>query len=202
MARLADDVEGRTCIYLAGPEVFLLPPTRAMDVGVRKKEICLRYGFDAAYPSDEEPDFTELSTDVGLEIFDICVRMMSRCDLVIANMTPFRGVSMDVGTAIEMSYMYAMQKSVFAYSNVTDDYRGRIAGAGLMNDNESVEDYGFTDNLMCEGLVRRSGNEVVRHKAPHAELLTALEGFEECVRQAQLLFGSPAEGTMHLPEGA
>jgi nucleoside 2-deoxyribosyltransferase len=45
-----------------------------------------------------------------LRIFDVCVAMMQQCDLAIAQLTPFRGVSMDVGTAVELGYMHARGK--------------------------------------------------------------------------------------------
>jgi len=169
-------------VYLAGPEVFL---PEAAALGARKKRICLEHGFDARFPLDVLPDTRDAEPhEIALRIFDICMEMMDTCDLVIANLTPFRGVSMDVGTAVEVGHMYAHGKSVFAYTNVIADYAERVAATGSSDGAQLVEDFGFCDNLMCEGPVRRSGGEVVRCQVPADQLLTALDGFEICVREA------------------
>ena len=51
---------------------------------------------------------------------------MDGVDLVIANMTPFRGPSMDVGTAVELGYSFARGLPVFGYTNIVDDYEARV----------------------------------------------------------------------------
>lgn len=174
-------------VYLAGPDVFL---AGAEAIGARKKAICRAHGFDALFPLDDGPDATGLEPrDLALAIFDRCVAMMDASDLVIANMTPFRGISMDVGTAVELGYMHARGKPVFGYTNVVDDYHARVDAAGFSGNAELVERFGFVDNLMCEGAVLRSGAEVVRTRVPRASQLTSLAGFERCVVQARDAIG-------------
>ena len=194
-------------IYLAGPEVFL---AEAIAIGARKKAICADHGFEGIYPFDE-PLPTGAMTEVGHRIFDNCVGMMDRCDLpasvldptrplivfehlvdmlersdlAIANMTPFRGVSMDVGTAVEIGYMHAQGKPVFGYTNVAADYVDRCDDDGC-----EVEAFGFHDNLMCEGPVFHSGGYVVRGDVAPDALYTDLEAFEACVRQARQRAGA------------
>jgi nucleoside 2-deoxyribosyltransferase len=163
-------------IYLAGPEVFL---AEATAIGARKKAICATYEFEGVYPFDE-PLPTGITTDVGHRIFDNCVAMMDRCDLVVANMTPWRGISMDVGTAVEVGYMYAQGKPVFGYTNVATDYATRCE-----DDGGEIEAFGFHDNLMCEGPVFLSGGHVVRRDVAPDSRYTDLEAFEACVRQAR-----------------
>ena len=116
---------------------------------------------------------------IGHYIFDKCVAHMDTCDLVIANMTPFRGPSMDVGTTVEIGYMLAKGKPVFGYTNVAADYAARVEPDGLL-----LEEFGFCDNLMCDGTVWRSGTTVTRGDVPPDAVLTWLAGFEECVRGA------------------
>jgi nucleoside 2-deoxyribosyltransferase len=170
-------------VYLAGPEVFL---PEALELGKKKTEICNMYDFEARFPLDVVPDPDEIDpSSVAISIFDVCVAMMDTCDLLIANMTPFRGISMDVGTAVELGYMHAKGKPVFGYTNVEADYATRVSDAGLSDELQLVENYGLFDNLMCDGPVRRSGGEVVRYAVPGSELLTSLEGFELCVKQAR-----------------
>jgi nucleoside 2-deoxyribosyltransferase len=163
-------------IYLAGPEVFL---PDAVAIGVRKKAICTAHGFVGVYPFDE-PLPTGTVTEVGHRIFDNCVAMMDRCDLVVANMTPWRGLSMDVGTAVEIGYMHAQGKPVFGYTNVASDLADRCEDDGC-----DIEAFGFHDNLMCEGPVWRSGAEVVRGDVPAASRFDDLDAFERCVLQVR-----------------
>ncbi len=167
-------------VYLAGPEVFL---PDAVEIGDRKKDLCRAYGFEGVFPLDEAPRGTGPAADTGHEIFDICVSMMDRCDLCIANLTPFRGISVDVGTAVEIGYLYACGKPVFGYSNSADDYKVRLQASGP-GDGTMVEDFGFFDNAMCEGVVTRSGGGVVRPGTDHPRQLSDLEGFEACLARA------------------
>lgn len=97
---------------------------------------------------------------------------------------------MDVGTAIEVGYMYASGKAVFGYTNVVANYAERVAVTHLSDGSQLVEDFGLFDNLMCEGPVRRSGGQVVRCHVAADELLTALDGFEICIRQAEKILST------------
>jgi nucleoside 2-deoxyribosyltransferase len=167
-------------VYLAGPEVFL---PDALDIGERKKRICAQHGFTGLFPSDSDAASGDPHLDSAAAIFRHCVACMDRADLVIANMTPFRGVSMDVGTAVELGYMYARGVPVFGYTNVADDYGERVEADGM-----SVEAFGLCDNLMCESAVVASGARVVRTTVDADVRYTDLAGFEECVRAAAEVF--------------
>lgn len=181
---------GAPTIYLAGPEVFF---PNALEIGDQKKKICTSYGFDAHFPLDRLPDVGRDPLDVAKQIFSICLEMMDDSDLVVANMTPFRGVSMDVGTAIELGYMYAQGKPVFGYTNDVQDYAARVTTAGVMVSDQQVEDFGLSDNLMCEGVVRWPRNSppkgsdggVIRTEVLDDERFLSLDGFEAAVQQAR-----------------
>ena len=163
--------------YLAGPDVFL---PQAVALGEAKKAICAEHGLDGASPLD--PVDGHLPSLDGLAIFEHCVAHLDVCDLVIANLTPFRGPSMDVGTAMEMGYALARGVPVFGYTNVATDYRDRVdAEPGWL-----VEDFGFVDNLMCEGAVRARGGDVVRTAiaGDAATVLADLTGFRTVVARA------------------
>jgi nucleoside 2-deoxyribosyltransferase len=174
----------RTKVYLAGPDVFL---PDAQERGNQKKALCAQYGFQGVFPLDAGPVGAEAARDAAFAVFEICVAMMHDCQLAIANLTPFRGVSMDVGTAVEIGYMAAIGKPVFGYTNVIESYKDRVEAAGMAL-GWVVEDYGLFDNLMCEGVVRRSGGEVVRHQVEPADRLANVQGFEDCLRQAARRF--------------
>jgi nucleoside 2-deoxyribosyltransferase len=172
----------RRAIYLAGPDVFL---PDAAAIGRAKKEICRRHGFDARFPTD---DPAGPLTAEG--IFDACVAMMRSCDLAVANLTPFRGISMDVGTAVEIGFMLASGRPVYGYTNVVAHYGHRARGALADLGGELVEDFDLADNLMCEGAIARSGGLMVRHDAAPDRIWTDLAGFERCV---QLIRPAPAD---------
>ena len=93
-----------TRIYLAGPEVFL-PDAR--EIAEAKKAICRAHGLEGAFPADPEIKDTERlpAPEIARLIAESNLALMDGCDCLIANLTPFRGVSMDTGTAFEMGYM-------------------------------------------------------------------------------------------------
>jgi len=108
MAELSASPQGPR-VYLAGPDVFL---PDAIEVGEAKKRMCQEHGLVGVFPLDGPYErLTGLAPrDAGLAAFDICIELMDTSQLGIASMTPFRGPSMDVGTAVEMGYLYAQGK--------------------------------------------------------------------------------------------
>ena len=186
-------------VYLAGPEVFL---EDVASLGARKKQVCADHGFEGVMPHDAERDLSGLTAiEAGLAIYRANVEEIGRCDLLVANMTPFRGPSVDPGTAFEMGYMRGLGRPVFAYSNVIGDFTertraflgpatlvrrgdGRVAdGAG-----QSLEAFGLTDNLMMDGAVHDSDPEgVVIPAETAADPLRDLAAFEACVARAARL---------------
>jgi nucleoside 2-deoxyribosyltransferase len=179
-------------IYLAGPEVFLPDPIGA---GARKQALCAAHGFAGVYPMDAGLDLRGLSkAEAARRISLANEALMRSCDLLIANCTPFRGVSMDVGTAFEVGYMRALGRPVLGYTNTPLDLRERSAmgRAAIDSDAEGVEieDFGLAENLMIEIAIMESGGTLVRHaEAPGAEM-TDLAGFEACLRQAKALISA------------
>ena len=97
-------------IYLAGPDVFLRD---ALAQAEKKRARCAEAGYVGVFPFDTILDFTGLTQrDKALRIYHADVALMDSCDICLAQMTPFRGPSMDVGTAYEMGYMRAQGKPV------------------------------------------------------------------------------------------
>ena len=160
-------------VYLAGPDVFL---SDALAQGERKKAICRAHGLDGRYPLDVAalPAGLELAAQAQ-QLFTAMIRLMDECDAGLANLTPFRGPSMDVGTAFELGYLHGRGKPVFGYSNDPRDYERRVMPDGLL-----IEAFGLCDNLMIEGPIAR----VVRAATSPPHALGGLEAFELCVRQA------------------
>ena len=179
-------------VYLAGPDVFFPEP---VELGRKKKAICARYGLVGLYPLDNEIADQD-PAQMAMEIYRQNCRLMDRADAIIANMTPFRGVSMDVGTAFEIGYVRAQGKLVFAYTNEASpvDYAGRMrrlgqergAGGLVDHDGHAIEDFGLSDNLMMMGALFESTSALVTIR--DVETTDAHAVFEECVRRAALRF--------------
>lgn len=171
-------------LYLAGPDVFLANP---LEVARLKQAICQQYGFTGLFPFDLSLDLASLSPfQQGMAIYQSNIELMNRSDLIVANMTPFRGPSMDVGTAFEMGYMAAQGKPVFGYSNDGRLYAERVAGVGGLDaDGLSIEAFEMADNLMLEGAIALSNGCLIREQAPQATAYyTELKAFEAVVKIA------------------
>jgi len=168
-------------VYLAGPDVFF---PDAIEVGRRKKAICSEHGFEGVFPLDAELDLAGLAPpEQGYRCFDAMVELMEGCDLVIANLTPFRGPSMDVGTAVEIGYMHGRSKPVFGYTNVATSYADRVAPDQFL-----IEPFDLVDNLMVEGPIHSTGVHVVRSSVPGEKIYVSFEGFRACVALAAEFF--------------
>ncbi len=172
--------------YLAGPDVFFAQP---LEIGQEKKRICARYGLEGVFPLDAEFDIAGFPlAEQGYRCFDATANLMRTCDLAIANLTPFRGPSTDVGTAIEVGYMYALGKLVLGYTNVSQNFAERVGQDGFL-----VEPFGLVDNLMVDGAIVRSGGVVICVSVPEDQIYKSLEGFEKCVEHAaKILSGNSA----------
>ena len=175
-------------IYLAGPDVFL---PDAMEIGRRKAALCASYGLTGLYPLDNVVDLE--AEDASVRIFQGNEAMMREADAIIANLTPFRGPSADVGTVYEIGYMAGLGKLCLAYSNDPSSYADRFAAlsarpltAGPISDNQGmlVEDFGLGDNLMIIHALEVHGRSLVTPRHPPTDLWGDLTAFEACVRLA------------------
>jgi nucleoside 2-deoxyribosyltransferase len=184
--------------YLAGPDVFL---ANAKEVGEQKKVLCRQYGFEGVFPLDIDVAVVgKAPREVGLCISDVNENLINRCQIVVANITPFRGQSLDVGTAYEMGFAHALGKKVFAYTNVAASFTDRTINAlnfqvvrssdGKLRDANGmfIEEVDLADNLMIDGCIHANGGLLVIEDAPADELYTFLGGFEKCLQAAQKMF--------------
>jgi len=158
------DSPHRPRVYLAGPEVFL---PDAAEVGARKVALCAEHGLDGLYPLDNALDLSGLAAaDQARAVAMANEDLMRSADALIANLTPFRGPSMDCGTAFEIGFMRASGRPVFGYTTATADYHARATAfrnaAPDWRDGDRphtmIEDYGLTENLMIDIAVRASGH--------------------------------------------
>jgi len=176
-------------IYLAGPEVFL---PHAVAAGEAKKALCQQYGFEGLYPLDNEisgSDGKSLAFAISRENENLI-----RCaDIIIANLTPFRGASADAGTVYELGLARGLNKVLAGYSNTTILFAQRsweLYGAGDEQtaelhdrDGMSVENFGLHDNLMIEGGIKQSGGIFISNHARETERFTDLSAFEQVLKR-------------------
>jgi hypothetical protein len=83
---------------------------------------------------------------------------MLASDIMIANLTPFRGPSADDGTAFELGFFDALGRPIFAYSNACGGLAERTrAFLARVPDTLAVEDFGLPCNLMLPHAVLQRG---------------------------------------------
>ncbi len=131
-------------MYLAGPDVFWPEPQARLAA---LAAICRAHGLDPVTP------FDPLQAPPGWAALPDADRIARQneahiraCDAVIANLTPFRGVSADVGTAYEVGFARALGLPVYAYTTAMQTLPDRTRAAGA--DAFAVEDFGLRENLM------------------------------------------------------
>lgn len=116
-------------IYLAGPEVFF--PAEEHNASIAEKKRLLReVGCEGVDPLDTALTFSEHDTKPvrGHRISQVNRELMDSCDAIVANLTPFRGISADPGTVFEVCYMIGLGKPAFGFTMEHRHYRER-AGA-------------------------------------------------------------------------
>jgi len=189
----------RPRVYLAGPEVFFPDPVAA---GAEKKRLCCQHGYEGVYPLDNVIEGAEhLSPqELARRISHGNERLMRSCDLLIANCTPFRSVSMDVGTAFEIGFMQALGRPVLGYSNTPTDYAARVRATtdavSHLWDAESntadIEDFGLAENLMIAVAITEASGLFVTEEVPAERMLSDLTGFCRCLERARALITGKA----------
>lgn len=180
-------------IYLAGPEVFLPDARQILD---RKIALTSTYGFVPVAPGDLKVDPSLAGKAKGLAISTHNESLMLGADAIIANLTPYRGVSADVGTVYELGFMCARNCPAYAFTNVVDGYFERVSayyGGQVQTDPHGrmrgpdglmIENCDFIDNLMLDGGVESRNGAVIRHAAAPDALYTDLTAFEACLALA------------------
>jgi len=175
--------------YLAGPDVFL---PGAVAHARRKEAICARHGIEGLSPLNE--DVPALGSDAGwAAIYQKDIAMMEACALVIANLTPFRGVSADSGTLIEVGWFLGRGRPVFGYTNSAATFADRssayLAAVPDALPDLAVERFGLPDNLMISGAVLQGGHPIMLPGDGQDRTFDSLEVFEACVVMAARSLG-------------
>lgn len=179
--------------YLAGPDVFL---ANAVAHAQSKVALCARHGIEGRPPLNDDVDQIGAMSDADAwaTIYRKDIAMMEGCDIIIANLTPFRGASADSGTLIEVGWFLGHGRPVFGYTNSAVPFaercRRQVAALPDPLPGLSVEGFGLPDNLMIQGAaVQGGGHPIVVPPDGQDRPFDSLEVFETCVALAARLHG-------------
>lgn len=127
-------------VYLAGADRYY-PDADALIA--RKRALCTAAGLSARLAGDDvtlSPQAGELQ---AREAYAGALANLRASDLLVANLTPWRGPGCEPATAFEAGFASALGKPVLAYLNIEDeedaDYRSRVeAWLGALPDASGV----------------------------------------------------------------
>lgn len=192
-------------IYLAGPDVFF---PNADEIKEAKRKIAENQGIIPLFPLDNvvrdlffQKSLTK--SQKGLIISKANEILMDKADGIIANITPYNGPSLDVGTAVEIGYMRKAQKPIECYTNSPVNFLNRVKSwlksqnietykdkFSAIRDNKHnmmLEDFGddIVDNIMVDGAYTLSGGGLSKplKKMKDKDLYKSLEQFERAVKR-------------------
>ncbi|EMP56296.1 nucleoside 2-deoxyribosyltransferase [Marinobacter santoriniensis NKSG1] len=170
-------------IYLAGPEVFF-PAGEHQAIVAEKKRLLREAGLEGVDPLDTELAFSEdlPKPKRGHRIYQANRELMDSCHAIIANLTPFRGISADPGTVFEIGYMIGQGKPAFGFTLNSRHYRERTGATDLDQLGHTIEDFEMSDNLMIEGGIRESGGQLFVAERPGEHRFFSADLFRLCVR--------------------
>jgi len=117
-------------VYLAGPDVFFPDASERSEI---LKIQCDLWGLDGIFPLDSEIELEDpLEQEAnGYRIFSENIKLIKSCSAMLANITPFRGPSLDAGTAFEIGYGFACGLLVVGYTASKEMYKDRVVPDGL-----------------------------------------------------------------------
>lgn len=142
-------------IYFAGPNVFHPEVEKIDDIS---RKISKEFSHTPLIPTDTEIRPEGTPAEIAQDIFEANVEHIKNCDVILANITPFRGACVDDGTSWEIGMAYALGKKVYTYSFGNQDTKSIIVkNCGLKDEKASplrdleghmIEDFGLQANLM------------------------------------------------------
>ncbi|MEQ8351949.1 MAG: nucleoside 2-deoxyribosyltransferase [Leptospiraceae bacterium] len=157
-------------IYLAGPDVFL---PEAIEEFSRIKRYASELGFQALSPFDSEkkPDGLK-GLELARHIYRENIKLIEKCDFILANCNAFRGPLVDDGTSFEIGYGAARNKTIYGYISVRLTLPEIVAtriplrkhSSGFAQDEDGFlvnEDFGNSINLMMEYAIEESGGQLI-----------------------------------------
>jgi len=132
-------------IYIAGPDVF---EQDSIAIGKEYTKLCSEYGYKGLYPLDNIVDFNQPKQKIALDIYIANKELIDSCDIVIANINPFRGKEADSGTIWECGYATGLGKKVYGYMDTDLSYINQFSDDEKREENRIIEDFDYPINLM------------------------------------------------------
>ena len=170
--------------YLAGPDIFFPNP---FDIAAQKIKTLKKYDIIGHFPLDNTIDIKDMppkeqSDAIGLAneqlMLDCCKK--DQIGIIIANMTPYHGPSMDVGTAFEMGFFSALttvqdniiiigytdDRRIFEERVVNDHFGGeknitRKDGVAYDPHGNEIENFQQIENLMMTHAMHKTKAHIV-----------------------------------------
>ncbi|MCU1405409.1 MAG: nucleoside 2-deoxyribosyltransferase [Glaciihabitans sp.] len=161
-------------IYLAGFDVFY---PHAVERAETMKALCASYGFIGRFPADVSIDPTGLSPkQVAAAIFRRDAALVAECDIIAANLHPFRGAEPDSGTCFELGLAYGLGKKMYGYApgGTMADRISEHHAPVTVGDNGTVVD--------AQGMTVENFGSAVNLMISVPSTIVA-GGFEDCLRQ-------------------
>lgn len=159
-------------VYLAGPDVFF--PDVA-EISTNLKSLCSKHGLEGVFPLDseivlEDQINEEAKVRNGLRIYEGNPDLIRSSAAILANISPFRSPSADLGTTFEMGFGKGLGLIVAGYTKQKILYKNRVVPDGLM-----IEDFGMIDNLMIQGaacgMISETPEEAIEYLASMLDLI-------------------------------
>jgi nucleoside 2-deoxyribosyltransferase len=145
-------------VYIAGPDVFF-PNAEAHFASVEAK--LAAHGLRARVPVDGGlSKGAPLNRETALAICKGNYQLIRECQVVLANLNPFRGMDPDSGTCAEVGYAKGIGKLIVAYTDSPEPYAERVrrnygshvdGELGIEVDDRDgciIENFGLPCNLM------------------------------------------------------
>ena len=149
-------------IYLAGPDVFRVNPLEYFE---KLKVLCLHYEFKGLSPFDNENFNGELfSKDHSINVFKSNINLIKKCDIIIANLVPFRGACIDDGTAWELGYGYFCGHLLYGYTSYCNvKLPHQFNSKNNLFEYPHIESFGDNCvNLMIQESIESSGGKIMK----------------------------------------
>jgi len=178
-------------VYLAGPDPWV-PDADA--VLARKRRLVAAAGLEVLYGRPAAEVGAERDEASARRIYADALQRLRQADVIIANLTPWRGVGCEPGAAFEAGFAAALGKPIFAYMNVRSDQEAELLGRidrhggaqlgpdGRWRDFEGaeIEDFGLPETVLLWAQARRFFVIVTD------EPLSDCSGLDLCLRALRL----------------
>ncbi len=158
-------------VYLAGPGVFR-PDSH--EHGRSLIALCERYSMYGLYPGMSAMPQGPTRSAMARSIFEFNCKLIDRADIVVADISPFRGPNMAPGTAWEIGYAIRAGKPVIAYTSeakllyARTILSERVDLGGVDRNGWTIENFGLCENLMiacCVSGIYESAEEAIAQAA-------------------------------------